>query len=77
VQNLKVKDGLVIVLRALAFAIISTRFVSLNADEVISVDNMQWLAMHVYVVQDNKRVPFLLHKFHANQRCKFDMLVAH
>ena len=35
-------------------------FLSISANEVISVDNTSWLLLHIYACQSWKRVPILL-----------------
>ena len=71
-------DGLVTSLDFLedsTFAIRFVRFVSLSVNEVTSVNNTQWLTIHVYFVQDTIRAPLLLQMSNANQGCKSNLLV--
>ena len=49
------------VLSALKAIVQFARIVSISADEVTTVDNMSWLGVHVYVMDDWERVPHLLH----------------
>jgi hypothetical protein len=56
------------------FAIRSVRFVSLSVNEVTSVNNIQWLTIHVYFVQDIIRAPLLLQMSNANQNVLVDTL---
>jgi hypothetical protein len=35
-------------------------FIAINADEVTTIDNTQWLLIHFYVVQKWKHIPILL-----------------
>jgi len=49
------------VLSALKAIVQSARIISISADEIITVDNTSWLGVHVYVMDDWKRVLHLLH----------------
>jgi hypothetical protein len=40
------------VLKALKVAIIRTSFLSINCSEVTSMNNQQWLLVHVYVLDN-------------------------
>jgi len=42
----------------ITFAIIA--FIEVIIDEVTSIKNMQWLSIHLYMVQNWKRIPILL-----------------
>jgi hypothetical protein len=40
------------VLKALKAAIIGTSFLLINCNEVVSINNQQWLLVHVYVLDN-------------------------
>jgi len=46
---------------ALRVAVQSMRYVSISTDEVIAMDNMSWVEVHIYVVESWKRILYLLH----------------
>jgi hypothetical protein len=49
-----------IVLQAIKECVQKTKFISLNCDEVTTIDNQSWLSMHVYVTNLWKQIPILL-----------------
>ncbi len=44
-----------------------SHFISMNCDEVTTIDNQSWLSIHVYVTKEWKKVPILL-----NLQCVVD-----
>jgi len=54
------------VLVALKLVVRNARFVSISVDEVTAVNNTLWIGIHVYVVDEWKRVPHLLHLFYVS-----------
>jgi hypothetical protein len=49
-----------ILLEATKAAFASTHFIAINIDEVMTIDNIQSLLIHLYVVQAWKRISILL-----------------
>jgi hypothetical protein len=39
----------------------ATQFIFLTADETSTVDNLSYIVIHVYLLQDWMRVPIILH----------------
>ena len=37
------------------------KIISIDADEVIVIDHISWLRVHVYTMENWKRIPYLLH----------------
>jgi hypothetical protein len=54
----KMKPRVLLEATKATFAIAS--FITFNADEVITIDNIQWLSIHLYVVQKQRRILILL-----------------
>ncbi len=50
-----------VLLEAIKAAFATTSFITVNADEVTIIDNIQWLSIHLYMVQQWKRIPILLY----------------
>jgi hypothetical protein len=58
-------------LQKVAFAIIA--FKKINANEInSSIDNIQWLSIHFYVVQSWKRIPIILCVDHEDVSITFN-----
>jgi len=49
-----------IVLQAIKECVQKNKIISLNCDEVTTIDNQSWLSMHVYVTNLWKQIPILL-----------------
>jgi len=49
-----------IVLQAIKECVQKIEFISLNCDEVTTIDNQSWLSMHVHATDLWKRIPLLL-----------------
>jgi hypothetical protein len=49
-----------VLLDAMKVAFTSITFISIFKDEMVTIDNVQWLSIHLYVVQALKRIPILL-----------------
>ena len=49
-----------IVLQSTRDAITDCNFISCSADEVTTINNQQWISMHIYVMQQWQRMPILL-----------------
>jgi hypothetical protein len=49
-----------IVLQAIKLTIQKTQFILVSCDEVTTFHNQTWLFMHVYMVEQWKKVPILL-----------------
>jgi hypothetical protein len=47
-------------LKALKVAIAGVSFLSINCDEVTSINNQQWLLVHVYVLDNWVHAPLFL-----------------
>jgi len=47
-------------LEATKIAFVCANFFVVNADEITTINNTQWLSIHLYMVQGWKRVPILL-----------------
>jgi hypothetical protein len=41
--------------------LIAAQYIALTADETSAVDNLSYIVIHVYILQDWTRVPLLLH----------------
>jgi hypothetical protein len=39
-----------LMLKKIQSAILGARFISLNVDEIITIDNQSWISIHVYVM---------------------------
>jgi hypothetical protein len=50
-----------VLLEATKAAFATTSFITVNANEVTIIDNIQWLSIHLYMVQQWKRIPILLY----------------
>lgn len=48
-----------VLLKAIKVAFV-TSFIAINVDEVTTINNIQWLSIHLYVVHNWKRIPILL-----------------
>jgi len=49
-----------VLLEAIKITFVVASFIAINADEVTTINNTQWLSIHLYVVQNWKRIPILL-----------------
>jgi hypothetical protein len=47
-------------LEATKVAFVRANFIVVNANEVTTTNNIQWLSIHLYMVQAWKRIPILL-----------------
>jgi hypothetical protein len=47
-------------LKATKVAFVRANFIVVNENEVTTIDNTQWLSIHLYMVQAWKRIPILL-----------------
>jgi hypothetical protein len=47
-------------LEATKVAFVCANFIVVNANEIITIDNTQWLSIHLYMVQTWKRIPIFL-----------------
>jgi hypothetical protein len=63
------------VLGALKAVVQSTRIISINADEVTTVDNTSWVGIHVYAMQSWKMMPYLLHLSYDSESGTTDQLI--
>jgi hypothetical protein len=52
----------------------AAQYISLTADETSAVDNLSYIVIHVYILQDWLRVPLVLH---INKLESGDMLLLH
>jgi len=51
-------------------------FIFVNCDEVTTIENQSWLSIHVYVIEEWKRVLILLNLQHVVDGTTFDNLTA-
>jgi hypothetical protein len=49
-----------VLLEATKVTFVATSFIIVSANEVMAINNTQWLFIHLYVVQNWKRIPILL-----------------
>ncbi len=49
-----------VLLEAIKATFACANFIAVNANEVTTIDNTQWLSIHLYVVQGWKKIPSLL-----------------
>jgi hypothetical protein len=49
-----------VLLDATKVAFASITFISIFKEKMVTIDNVQWLSIHLYVVQALKRIPILL-----------------
>jgi hypothetical protein len=47
-------------LKATKVAFVPANFIVVNSNEVTTIDNTQWLSIHLYMVKAWKRIPILL-----------------
>jgi len=50
----------IILLEATKLAFVVAPFIVISVYEVTTIDNTQWLSIHLYVVQNGKHIPILL-----------------
>jgi len=50
----------IVLLEATKTSFVVAPFIAINVDEVTTIDNTQWLLIHLYVMQKWKRIPILL-----------------
>jgi len=50
----------VVLLEATKATFVDAPFIAVNVDEITTIDNTQWLSIHLYVVQKWRRIPILL-----------------
>jgi len=43
----------------LTVTLITSTFITINAYEVMAIDNTQWILIHLYVVHEWKKIPIL------------------
>lgn len=49
-----------VLLDAMKIAFASVIFITIFKDEMVTIDNVRWFSIHLYVVQALKRIPILL-----------------
>jgi hypothetical protein len=49
-----------VLLEATKTTFVVTSFITISANEVTTIDNNKWLSIHLYVMQNWKRIPILL-----------------
>ncbi len=49
-----------VLLKATKATFVHANFIVVNVDEITTIDNTQWLSIHLYTVQGWKRIPILL-----------------
>ncbi len=65
-----------VLLEATKIAFVVASFITINADEIKAISNTQWLSIHLYVVQNWKRIPILLCMETISTFATFDNLYA-
>lgn len=65
-----------VVLRRLKEVVKSAKFISISADEVTAVDHTSWLGVHVYMMENWERIPYLLHHSHVTESGRSDYLTS-
>jgi hypothetical protein len=70
----KVMHG--VLLEATKVTFVATSFITVSADEVMAIDNTQWLFIHLYMLQNWKRIPILLCMEIVNTFATFDNIFA-
>ncbi len=50
----------VVLLEATKITFVVTPFIVVSVDEITTIDNTQWLSIHLYVVKKWKHIPILL-----------------
>jgi hypothetical protein len=49
-----------VLLKSTPNAINATNFLSMNVNEVMTIDNGSWISLHLYVVQSWNQIPLLV-----------------
>lgn len=65
-----------VLLEATKTLFVATSFITISADEVTTIDNTKWLSIHLYVMQNWKRIPILLCMVIVSTSATFDNIYA-
>ena len=64
------------ILRRLKEVVQSTRIISISANEIIAIDHTSLFVIHVYIMENWKQIPYLLHLSHVTKFGKSNYLAS-